>query len=96
MYTRPQNAASQAIDVLDLFAAPSYAPVMADEPLHPATREDILGALSYALRFDERGKPYRAASEPMVAITAEVLTRYLERAGFVVMRRPPARPPRAG
>jgi hypothetical protein len=33
------------------------------------------GALSYALRSDERGKPRRAASEPMVAITAEVLVR---------------------
>jgi hypothetical protein len=67
---------------------------MSDEPLQPATREDILGALSYALRFNERGKPYRAASEPMVAITAEVLVRYLERAGFVVMRRPPSKSPR--
>jgi predicted RNA binding protein YcfA (HicA-like mRNA interferase family) len=30
----------------------------------------------------------------MVAITAEVLVRYLERAGFVVMRRPPRKSPR--
>jgi hypothetical protein len=67
---------------------------MSDEPLHPATRDNIVGALSYALRFDERGKPYRAASEPMVAITAEVLVRYLERTGFVVMRRPPSKSPR--
>jgi hypothetical protein len=84
----------QAIHVLALFTSADYPVGMLDEPLHPATREDIVGALSYALRFDERGKPYRAASEPMVAITAEVLVRYLERAGFVVMRRPPSKSPR--
>ena len=49
--------------------------------MNPCTlpRERISsGALSYALRFDERG---RVASEPMVAITADVLVRYVERAG---------------
>jgi hypothetical protein len=75
--------------------APAGSPVgLSDEPLHPATREDIVGALSYALRFDELGMPYRAASEPMFAITAKVLVRYLGRAGFVVMRRPPSKSPR--
>jgi hypothetical protein len=65
---------------------------MPDEPLQPASREDVLTALAYGLRFDDRGKPYRAGSDPMATITAEVLMRYLERAGFVVMRRPLGRP----
>ena len=57
---------------------------------------DLVRALAYALRFNESGKSYRAAGETMAAIAAEVLAKHLERAGFVVMRRPPAKAHRAG
>jgi hypothetical protein len=66
---------------------------MPNEPdLIPATREELVTALSYALRFDERGKAHRQASELTAQIAAHTLVRYLEMAGFVVMKRPPRRP----
>jgi len=41
---------------------------MPDEPtrppnLRPASRDDVLTALEYALRFDDRGKAHRRAAE---------------------------------
>jgi hypothetical protein len=68
---------------------------MRDTPtdLIPATRDELLTALSYALRFDERGKAHRQASELTAQIAAQTLVRYLELAGFVVMKRPARKPP---
>jgi hypothetical protein len=57
--------------------------------LIPATRDELLTALSYALRFDEGEKAHGQASELTAQIAAQTLVRYLEMAGFVVMRRPP-------
>jgi hypothetical protein len=64
--------------------------------LKPADPADLVSALSYALRYDERGKPNRNAVEIMAAITGEHLAERLEAAGFVVMRRPPTRKHSAG
>lgn len=60
--------------------------------LHPVSREDLVSALAYALRFNASGKPHRLASDPMAQLAAQVLVDHLERAGFVVMRRPTVKP----
>ena len=59
-----------------------------DDTLTPASRYDLVQALAYGLRFDERGKAHRQAVDSMAQIAAETLARYLEQAGFVVMKRP--------
>jgi hypothetical protein len=59
-----------------------------DPPLQPATAEDIVDALSFALRFEGRRRVYHA-EDSMARITADRLVRYLEKSGFVVMKRPP-------
>lgn len=72
---------------------------MHDEPkpdsdrstLTAATAEEIAEALSYALRYDERGKPRRGGGDLTAGIAAERLAEHLRRAGFVVMRARPAR-----
>jgi hypothetical protein len=68
---------------------------MSDEPeLTPATPEDLVDALSFALRFEGRRRVYHAA-DSMARITADRLVRHLEQSGFVVMKRPPGALPRA-
>ena len=44
--------------------------------------------LAFALRFEGRKRP-RSADEYMAKITAERLVAHLERAGSVVMKKPP-------
>ena len=61
---------------------------MPDDTLRPATREDIVFALSYGLRFNTVGRPHRLASEITAQVTAEMLVQHLERNGFVLMRKP--------
>jgi hypothetical protein len=56
--------------------------------LTPADPDDLRRALAFALTFDGRRR-FRHAEELAARITAEHLTRYLEMAGFVVMKRPP-------
>ena len=58
------------------------------DALSPATAKDVADTLAFALRFEGR-KRVRQADEYMAAITAQRLMRHLERAGFVVMKRPP-------
>ena len=58
------------------------------DTLHPATRDEVRDALSYALRFSRAGKSHRHASELMARIAADVLVEHLERSGFVLMRKP--------
>ena len=73
---------------------------MTDEPasepnatdLAVASPEEIAEALSYALRYDERGKPRRGGGDLTAGIAAERLAEHLRRAGFVVMKVRPARP----
>jgi hypothetical protein len=54
---------------------------------------EVASALAYGLRFDERGRPRRGMAWEMAAtLLAEQLVLQLERANFVVLKRPP-RPP---
>jgi hypothetical protein len=69
-------------------------PARAD--LTAATADEIAEALSYALRYDERGKPRRGGGDLTATIAAERLAEHLRRAGFVVMKTRPARPHSAG
>ena len=64
---------------------------MADpaDRLTPATPEDLAAALPFALRFQGRKRVHNA-DEIMAEIVAKRLVEHLERAGFVVMKRPPA------
>jgi hypothetical protein len=57
--------------------------------LRPATRDEIAQSLSFALQFEGRKRVHQADSF-MARTTADRLVRYLERSGFVVMKRPPA------
>jgi hypothetical protein len=56
--------------------------------LRPAAPEDLADAPAFALRFDGR-KHVHNGDEIMARIVAERLVRHLERAAFVVMRKPP-------
>ena len=58
--------------------------------LTPAAPEDLADALAFALRFDGRKRKHDSA-EIMAAIVAKRIVEHLERAGFVVMKRPPIR-----
>jgi len=57
------------------------------EGLTPASPADLADVLAFALRFEGR-KRVHDADEIMAALVAKRLVRYLERAGFVVMKRP--------
>jgi hypothetical protein len=59
------------------------------ERLTPATPDDLAAALAFALRFQGRKRVHNA-DEIMAEIVAKRLVEHLERAGFVVMKRPPA------
>ena len=58
---------------------------MPDQPTHPATREDILFAIGYALRFTSTGRPQRFTETDQAA--ARVLEQ-LERNGMRIMYEP--------
>jgi hypothetical protein len=60
--------------------------------LATASAEEITAALSYALRYDERGKPRRAGSEMLARLAAERLTEHLQRAGCVITAPAPGPP----
>ncbi len=59
-----------------------------ETPLRPATPDEISDARSHALRFDGRKRTH-SGDELMARITAERLVKFLELAGFVVMKKPP-------
>ncbi len=63
---------------------------MADpaDKLTPATSEDLADALASALRFHGRKRTHNA-DEIMPEIVARRLVEHLERAGFIIMKRPP-------
>ena len=60
----------------------------ADDKLTPADPRDLADAIALALRFEGRKRVHQA-DEYMAAIAAERVVRHLERAGFVVMKKPP-------
>jgi hypothetical protein len=55
--------------------------------LKPATSEDLIAALAFALRFQGRKRVHNA-DEIMAEIVAKRLAEHLQRAGFVVMKGP--------
>ena len=62
---------------------------MADaDKLTPADPAGLADALAFALRFEGRKRVHNA-DEIMAEIVAKRLVDHLERAGFVVMKRPP-------
>jgi hypothetical protein len=63
-----------------------------DDPLRPATADEIADTLSFALRYDGRKRVHHA-DDVMARITADRLVAHLERSGFVVMKRPDAAAP---
>jgi hypothetical protein len=78
-----------ALIVLSLFAHPGYHARMPDaDRLTPASAEDLADALAFALRYSGRKRTHDAG-EMMAAIVAKRLVEHLERAGFVVMKKPP-------
>jgi hypothetical protein len=59
-----------------------------DEKLTPANPEDLASSIAFALKFEGR-KRWHDADAFMADIVAKRLVRYLERARYVVMKRPP-------
>ncbi len=57
------------------------------ERLTPADLADLTAALAFALRYQGRKRVHNA-DEIMAEIVAKRLADHLERAGFVVMKRP--------
>jgi hypothetical protein len=64
--------------------------------LTAVTPDELIEALSYALRYDARGKPRPSGGQMVASLAAERLTEHLHLAGFVLMRRRPAPPHSAG
>ncbi|WP_147262873.1 hypothetical protein [Roseiarcus fermentans] len=57
------------------------------DALTPASADDLVAALAFALRFQGRKRVHNA-DEIMAEIVARRLAEHLSRAGFVVMKRP--------
>jgi hypothetical protein len=60
---------------------------MPDDKLTPTATEDLAAALAFALRFAGRKRTHNA-DEIMAEIVAKRLVEHLERAGFVMLKRP--------
>ena len=60
-----------------------------DSTLRPATPQEIVETLSFALRYDGRKRSH-SADQYMAQITAERLVEQLRQAGFVILKKPPA------
>jgi hypothetical protein len=59
-----------------------------DDKLTPADPDDLAASIAFALKFEGR-KRWHDADALMADIVAKRLIRYLERARYVVMKRPP-------
>jgi hypothetical protein len=75
---------------------PHKPPAPLASELTAANPDEITEALSYALRFDARGKPRPSGGQMVASLAAERLMEHLALAGFVLMRRRPAPPHSAG
>jgi hypothetical protein len=74
---------------LGAYEPPPAAPLLlTNEPLRPASREEVADALAFAMRFNEHGKARRTGWEYAAQLAADQLVSGLERAGFVLMRGP--------
>ena len=60
--------------------------------MSPAQPEEVAEALSYALHYDERGRPRPHGGEMVAGLAAQ----HLQRAGFVLTCRRPTRAHSAG
>ena len=59
-----------------------------EQKLTPAEPDDLANSLSFALRFE--GRKSKHDSDRLNAdIVAQRLVRYLDKAGYVVMKKPP-------
>ena len=58
-------------------------------PLCPASADEIVAALSFALQYEGRKRVHDAA-DAMARITAERLVRHLQQSSFVIMKAPAA------
>ena len=63
-------------------------------PPRPATADELIESLAFALRYEGRKRVHHA-DDMMARITAERLVRHLRGSGFVVMKDPDAVPPSA-
>lgn len=64
------------------------------EELRPATQEEVMESLAYALRYRGRKRVRDVDSDSFMArIAAERLAEHLALSGFVVMKKPPAPAP---
>ena len=78
-----------------MFSAVGYCPAMPDTPhLRPTTADEIVDALSFALRYQGRKRVHHA-DDTMARITAERIVQHLEASGFVLIKGPPRVAPRA-
>ncbi|MBC9210144.1 hypothetical protein IBL26_25215 [Roseomonas aerophila] len=68
----------------------SESPAIPSTDLIAATPDEITEALSYALRYDARGKPRPTGGQMVASLAAERLMEHLKLAGFVLMRWHPA------
>jgi hypothetical protein len=64
--------------------------VLSNEPLLPATAEELADTLAFAIRFNASGKARRTGWESAAQIAAGELVARLEASGFVLMRRRPS------
>ncbi len=62
---------------------------MTDRQMRPATRDEVVQALAYGLRFEGRRRAHHA-DELMARIAAEKLADYLSRSNLIVMNGPVA------
>jgi hypothetical protein len=70
--------------------------VLSNEPLLPATAEELADTLAFAIRFNASGKARRTGWESAAQMAAGELVARLEASGFVLMRRRPSIPPAPG
>jgi hypothetical protein len=97
--SRTEEHAPGAMAVAPRGSAPSgHAPPhdMRPRRLDETDVADLVAALAYALRHDERGRPRKGGWDFAAELAAEHLARHLRRANFVVSRRRPGTPHRAG
>ena len=92
------NASGDAVVVPCAAVPSSHAPPLGVTPrrLGEAEVADLVAALSYALRFDARGKPRKGGWDFGADLAAEWIAEHLRRANFVVLKRPPGAPHSAG
>jgi hypothetical protein len=81
---------------LNAYAAPVESVEINDQVLQTVPQEEVVDTLAYAMRFDERGKARRTGVEYASTMAASVLVQSLDASGFVLLRRKPAPPHRAG